>query len=158
MPFYNRYPRNSTPSFVSTRAYIGMCVRPAVCETREWKAGNLKAIGRGGRGGRQFWARGAHSPLPLSLWLALAPRQSETRARRKFLTGPRVSLSPSPPIYLRLPSVSFSFTLPLPRSNEPSSSGAHHTTHSGKGLCVSQRVRVISRLERLQVREEAANV
>lgn len=52
----------------------------------------------------------------------------------------------------------FLFALPLPLARETSSSGAHTTRPIRARVCVSQRVRVISRLERLQVREEAANV
>lgn len=120
-------------------------------ETREWEAGNLKAIGRGG--GEAILGPGGPTHSSPFGWRWLL--DSETRARRKFSPEPRVS--PFPATYLVL-SVSFSRTLSLFLVRTGRAPRARTTRLIRARVCVSQRVRVISRLERLQVREEAANV
>lgn len=97
----------------------------------DWQfEGNRK---RRRREGRQFWAQGANSLL--SLRLTLIPSAVKHGHSENF--RPNLASSSSFVSHLFVLSVSFSFAPPLPFSNESSSSGAHHTTHSGKGLCIA---------------------
>lgn len=109
---------------------------------------------RGGEG--NFGPRGPTSPPPRLLVVALTPHPGQqTRTRRKFSPEPRPS---SPPLLSSPLRLSYSHSLFLFLGRARGAPRALTTRLIRARVCVSQRVRVISRLERLQVREEAANV
>lgn len=108
---------------------------------------NLKAVDGGG-GEVILGPEGPYSPALLAV--ALTPRLGQqTRAQRKFSPESR-----PPPLVSSLSLLSSFLFLARVRG----APRALTTRLIRARVCVSQRVRVISRLERLQVREEAANV
>lgn len=85
------------------------------------------------RRGSNFGPRGPAPPSPrrgAGSSFAAANTSTAQNFRRNLV-------SPSSPLVLSLSLAYFHFALPLPCSNETSTSGAHHTTHSNKGLCIA---------------------
>lgn len=104
---------------------------------------NLKTVGGGG---------GEAILGPEALLPRLLVRGSEHEHGTKFSPEPRLPFVSARSLSL----IFISLFLFLARTRR--APRAHTTRPIRTRVCVSQRVRVISRLERLQVREEAANV
>lgn len=113
--------------------------------------GNRKRRGRW----RAILGPGGPTPSSPSDWRWF-PRQWNTSTAKIFVRTLHRPPPPSSPISSFSLSLSHSFPLFLVRTSR--APRAHTTRLIRARVCVSQRVRVISRLERLQVREEAANV
>lgn len=89
---------------------------------------------RGGEG--NFGPRGPTSPPPPPPRRGADSPSGAANTNTAKIFARTSSLLPAPPL-ISSPSLLFSFALPLPWPSERSSSGTHHTTHSGEGLCIA---------------------